>query len=124
MEFKASVIGRVGQAPDFREVSGGKKVCSYSVAANPTKDKTVWVRVTTWDKRAEIDARYIKKGMLVKCEGTLNTDDDGKPRTYEKDGVVRASNFELTAYDVKYLTWGDKEDEESESESPVSQIPF
>ena len=123
MEFKTTIIGRVGRDAELKEVAGGKKVASYSVATNPTKDKTVWVKVTVWDKRAEIDAQYVKKGMLVKCEGTLQSDDQGMPRTYQKDGVTHASNFELTAFDVKYLSKAEGTNQPAE-EKQVEEIPF
>lgn len=123
MEFKTTIIGRVGRDAELKEVAGGKKVASYSVATSPSKDKTVWVKVTVWDKRAEIDAQYVKKGMLVKCEGTLQSDDNGLPRTYQKDGTTIASNFELTAYDVKYLSKSEATAQPAE-EKTVEEIPF
>ena len=124
MELKLTIIGRVGRDPDLREVSGGKKVCSYSVATSPQKDKTVWVNVSTWNRRAEIDAQYLKKGMLVKCEGTIQTDENGKPRTYEKDGIIQSAGLEMTAYDVKYLIWNVEETQKSDSVNTKEEIPF
>lgn len=104
MKFETTIVGRVGSDPDVREVNG-KKVTNYNVACNVSKDKTVWVKVTTWEKRAEIDGKYIKKGMLVMCTGTLQSDGDGKPRIYtDGSGNVKASNFELTAYTVLFLS--------------------
>jgi single stranded DNA-binding protein len=123
MELKVMIIGRVGRDAELKEVTGGKKVCSYNVATNPTKDKTVWFKVTTWDRRAEIDAMYVKKGMLVKCEGTLQSDENGLPRTYTKDGNTIASNFEMTAYDVKYLSKVESA-EQAPAMEKVEEIPF
>lgn len=105
MQFKTTIIGRVGRDPETKVVGSGKTVTSYSVACNVTKEKTVWVKVTTWDKRAELDAQYVKKGMVLQAEGTLQSDENGYPRVYtSKDGEVKASQFELTAYNVLYLS--------------------
>lgn len=125
MEFKTTIIGRVGQDADLRETPNGKKVCNYSVATNPERDKTVWVRVTTWNRQAELDGQYVKKGMIVKCEGILQSDDNGKPRTYEKDGTTYPANFELTSFNTKYITWGDKDNQsDGGSINTAEEIPF
>ena len=104
MKFTTTIIGTVGRDAELKTTKGGKKFCTFSVATKPDKNKTVWVNVTTWDKRAEIDAQYVKKGMIVQVEGTLQSDDSGKPRTYEQGGVVKVSGFELTGFSVLYLS--------------------
>lgn len=123
MEFKTIVIGRVGRDAELKFTKDGKAVCSYSVATNPQKDKTVWVKVTTWDKRAELDGQYVKKGMLVKVEGTLQSDENGKPRTYQdSSGTTLASNFELTGFDVKYLSKPESNGVTQESTQPTFEF--
>lgn len=106
MLFSTRIIGRVAKDAELKD-AGSHKVCKFSVATNPTfgKDKkTVWVNVTTWDKKAEIDAQYVKKGMMVYCEGTLQSDDNGKPRTYTQGGETKVSGFEMTANTVLFLS--------------------
>lgn len=102
-DFEITVIGNVGRDAELRQAVG-KPVCSYSVAVRMGKEKTSWVKVTTWGKQAELDAQYVKSGMKVIVRGVPQTDDKGLPRTYEKDGVVKSSGYEITGYDVKYLT--------------------
>ncbi len=121
-EFKTIIIGRVGRDAELRETSTGKKVSKFSVATNPYGEKTIWVDVSSWGKRAENDAKYVRKGMLVKCEGELQSDANGRPRSYEKDGQTFVSNFELTAFDVRYLT----KPEVTDTPQPDStdEIPF
>ena len=129
MLFQTRIIGRVGRDPEVRDVNG-KKITTYSVATNPTKDKTVWVKVTVWDKRADLDAQYVKKGMLIECEGTLQSDDNGYPRSYtDKEGNMKVSNFELTAYQVRYLSKGEERtrqtsDADVEYGSSEPEFPF
>ncbi len=126
MKFETTIVGRVGADPDVREVNG-KKVTNYNVACNVSKDKTVWVKVTTWEKRADIDGKYIKKGMLVMCTGTLQSDESGKPRTYtDGSGNVKASGFELTAYTVLFLSKTNADGGSSDTaETTLSEtIPF
>ena len=107
MEFSTFVIGRLGKDPETKKV-GDRSVTSYSVATNPTKDKTVWVKVTTWGDQADRDAQYLTKGSLVKCDGTLQSDENGRPRVYQNSaGETVSAGFELTAFRVKYLSKAD-----------------
>lgn len=103
MLFSTRIIGRVAKDAELKD-AGSHKVCKFSVATSPQKDKTVWVNVTTWDKKAEVDAKYIKKGMMVYCEGTLQFDENGKPRTYQSNGETKVAGFELTGNTVLYLS--------------------
>jgi single-strand DNA-binding protein len=62
------VTGYVGSDPQVRQV-GEQQVASFSVAVSRktrSGDKqTVWVRVSCWNKLAEIAAKYVHKGSLV-----------------------------------------------------------
>lgn len=124
MKFSTTIVGTVGRDAELKEVSGGRKVTKYSVATKPSKDKTVWVEVTTWDKRAETDAQYVKKGMVVMVEGTLQFDENGLPKTYQKDGITKASNFALTGYNVIYLSKVQPTENAVPSFEETEEIPF
>lgn len=85
-------IGNLGGDPDMRYLDNGDAVCNFSVAATESwKDKqsgerqerTEWLRVTAFQRQAEICGEYLKKGSKVYVEGKLQT------RSYEKDGVTR-----------------------------------
>jgi single-strand DNA-binding protein len=62
------VTGYVGSDPQVRQV-GEQSVASFSVAVSrKTRNgdkQTVWVRVSCWNKLAEIAAKYVHKGSLV-----------------------------------------------------------
>ena len=62
------VTGFVGSDPQVKMV-GEQQVASFSVAVsrkNRAGDKqTLWVRVSCWNRLAEIAGQYIRKGSLV-----------------------------------------------------------
>lgn len=62
------VTGYVGSDPQVRQV-GDQNVASFSVAVsrkNRSGDKqTVWVRVSCWNKLADVATKYVRKGSLV-----------------------------------------------------------
>ncbi|HXF86363.1 MAG TPA: single-stranded DNA-binding protein [Anaerolineales bacterium] len=107
------IVGNVGKDPEMRYTPSGQAVTSFSVATNrqyttgngEQVKETIWFRVTTWGKQAEICNQYIKKGMKVLVEGRLTPDKTtGGPRVWTKqDGTVGAS-FEVTAGTVRFLS--------------------
>jgi single-strand DNA-binding protein len=107
------LVGNLGRDPEMRYTPSGKPVTSFSVAtshqytnnAGETIKETVWFRITTWGKQAEVCNQYLKKGNKVLVEGRLTADPaTGGPRVWTaQDGAPRAS-FEVTANTVRFLT--------------------
>lgn len=107
------IVGNVGKDPEMRYTPSGQAVTSFSVATNRQYTsgngeqikETIWFRVTTWGKQAEVCNQYVKKGMKVLVEGRLTPDKaTGGPRIWTKqDGTVGAS-FEVTAATVRFLS--------------------
>lgn len=89
---KVQLIGNLGQNPEVKELSGGKKVAKFSLATNETyRNKagekvtdTQWHNLVAWGKTAEIIQKYLKKGSEVAIEGKLLsrswTDKEGNKR--------------------------------------------
>ena len=107
------LVGNLGKDPEMRYTPSGKPVTSFSVATShqytnnngETVKETVWFRVTTWGKQAEVCNQYLKKGSKVLVEGRLTSDPaTGGPRVWSgQDGAPRAS-FEVNANTVRFLS--------------------
>ncbi len=107
------LVGNVGRDPEMRYTPSGQPVTSFSVATNrqytansgEAVKETIWFRVTTWGKTAEVCNQYVKKGSKVLVEGRLTPDaNTGGPRVWTaQDGSPRAS-FEVTASTVRFLS--------------------
>lgn len=73
------LIGRLGQDPEVKTMTSGKKLTTFSVATtdyyrNAQGEKvqdTEWHRIVAWGKVAEIAAEYLSKGEEVALEGKL-----------------------------------------------------
>ena len=83
---KITLAGRVGNVEDLKLVNtanGERKVLSFSAADMKAREgEDPWYRVSIWDTFAEKMAPYIKKGVTLLVEGSLNV------RTYEgKNGT-------------------------------------
>ena len=104
MYHKLTIVGNLGSDPTMKYTPDGKAVTTFSVAASNKKDETVWFRVSTWDKQAEVCNQYLHKGSRVLVEGALKADAQGNPRVYERKDGGWASSYELTAETVRFLT--------------------
>jgi single-strand DNA-binding protein len=114
MSYHTIVIaGNLGRDPEMRFTPAGQAVTNFSIAVNESFTnnngekikRTIWFRVTTWGKQAEICNQYLKKGRMVLVEGRINADPNtGGPRVWSgPDGQPRAS-FEVTATTVRFLS--------------------
>lgn len=73
------LIGRLGQDPEVRTLTSGKKLTTFSLATsdyyrNADGDKvedTQWHNIVAWGKVGEIAAEYLTKGREVALEGKL-----------------------------------------------------
>jgi single-strand DNA-binding protein len=85
---KITIIGRCGKDPETRYSQGGMAICKFSVAVSEKNKKgetTEWFRCVTFDKLAEIAAKYVEKGNEIFLEGRQQTekynDKDGNEKT-------------------------------------------
>lgn len=108
------LIGHVGQQPEMRYTPSGTAVTNFSLAVNKrstnadgqVQEKTIWFRVATWEKRAELASQYLHKGSKVMVVGELN-----EPRAWnDREGVLRAS-LEMTAHEIRFLDSRGREQE-------------
>lgn len=117
MYQKLIIIGNLGGDPEMRYMPDGTAVTNFSVATNrrwtdgrtgDQREETTWIRVSVWGKQAESANQYLSKGSQVLVEGRLRPDPEtGSPRLWTRqDGTVAAS-FEMTAFNVRFLSGRD-----------------
>jgi single-strand DNA-binding protein len=137
MHHMTIILGNLGKDPEMRYTPSGQAVCSFSVASTrkyttgsgEQVKETIWFRVQTWGKLAEVCNQYLKRGGLVYVEGRLIPDKQtGSPRVWNKQDGTAGASFEVNAQTVRFLSRmesGDHEQVEHHAE-PVSEedIPF
>jgi single-strand DNA-binding protein len=107
MYHKIIIVGNLGRDPEMRFIPSGQAVTSFSVAVSDgfgDRKKTIWFRVSAWEKLAETCNNYLKKGSKVLVEGRMNADDSGNPRTWNRQDGSTAASFEITAGTVRFLS--------------------
>ena len=74
-----ALMGRLTREPELRVTPGGTSVCTVTLAVERDyverggERETDYIDVVSWGKTAEFVARYFRKGLLVGCQGRLQT---------------------------------------------------
>jgi single-strand DNA-binding protein len=107
------IVGNLGKDPEMRYLPSGQAVTSFNVATNrqytgqdgQQVKETIWFRVSVWGKQAESCNQYLKKGSKVLVEGRLTPDPaTGGPRLWTRQDGTSASNYEVNAATVRFLS--------------------
>jgi len=108
MWHKITIVGRLGKDVELRYTPDGKAVASFSVAVDDgfgENKKTIWLRVSVWEKQAETCNQYLHKGSLVLVEGRLTPDPKtGGPRIFKRQDGTEGASFEVSATAVRFLS--------------------
>lgn len=120
MYQKLTVLGNLGNEPEFKFTPTGLEVCNFSLASNRKhKDGTeekIWFSVSVFGNQAKPCADYLHKGAKVMIEGRLKANENGNPQTYTKrDGSV-GSTYNLIANQVVFLDCKNASDDDDVAE--------
>lgn len=64
-------VGRLGADAQIKDLEGGKKVLSFSIAVDDGKDRPpVWLDCSRWSEKNAV-AEYMKKGTQVAVSGNV-----------------------------------------------------
>lgn len=108
------LIGNLGSDPELRHTASGTPVCAFRMAVNKhwttpegeKREKTVWFRVTTWKKQAELVNQYLAKGKQVMVIGEVE-----EASVFVNKAGDPAASLEVTATTIKFMGGGDSSEE-------------
>ncbi len=109
---KVILVGNLGKDPEVRRMGSGDPVVSFSLATSESwrdknsgerKEKTEWHNVVVFNEGiAKVAEQYLKKGMKVYLEGSIQTrkwqDQSGADR-YSTEVVLQKFRGELQMLD-------------------------
>jgi single-strand DNA-binding protein len=124
-------IGHLTADPKSQQTGTGKSICRMRMCISDTNSKNkCFIDVESWEKTAEVCAKYLTKGREVFVEGELCTSSwEGKDGTQQSRNYIKASR-------VKFLSSGRKNDgdntstsneknqESSQDEDSSDDVPF
>jgi single-strand DNA-binding protein len=110
-----SFVGTAGRDAEVRFLPSGQAVLNVNVANNVgygDKQKTNWIRVALWGKRAENTVLgNIKKGQQLFCSGELSVEE------YQANDGSTRSQLVLNA-NILDLVGGRKDDGQQQQQKP------
>ena len=111
------LIGNLTKDIETRQTPNGKSVATLSIAVKrPHSEETDFFNVVVWDKKAEICAKYLKKGSKVGIVGYLYNN------SYEANDGTKRTITQINAIEVEFLT--PKQVEEQPEVIPAKRPPL
>ena len=106
MYQQITIVGNLGNDPEMRYTASGIPVTNFNVATSRVwtnqegqrQEKTIWFRVTAWQKQAELVSQYLSKGRQVLVVGEMEEPD----LWTDREGNQRAS-LQVRAFSIKFL---------------------
>lgn len=117
---KVFLIGRLTHDPELRYTPNGTPVADlklatsrkYATREGESREETLYIVVTVWNRQAENCCQYLRKGRAVHVEGYL------KEETWETREGEKRSKIKVEAERVQFL---DRK-EDGIAQPPVSQM--
>lgn len=109
-----TLIGNLATDVEVKELGDGKRVASFLLAVDRLgKDGGAdFVRVSVWEKQADLCYRYLGKGKRVGLDGRLRS------RSWQDGEGNKRSALEVVASRVEFLSPPDG------AEGRAAEIPF
>ena len=108
-----SLIGNLATEVELKDVAEGKRVASFLLAIDrPSKDGGAdFVRISVWDRQAELCNEYLGKGKRVGLDGRLRS------RSWQDADGTRRTAVEVVANRVEFLSQPD-------GSAAAADVPF
>jgi single-strand DNA-binding protein len=107
-----ALIGNLATDVDLRDVGEENKVASFVLAVDRAGPEAGadFLRITAWNRQAELCERYLAKGRRVGVEGRL------RAHSWEDAEGKKRSSVEVVARRVEFLTPPER--------APAGEVPF
>jgi len=113
------ITGNLGDDPKEYFSPEGVPVTSFDLAFQAAKKKTCWIRVATFNKLAEICAKYLHKGARIAISGVLDQN-----KWTDKEGNNH-STFQLLGSNIEFIKTDGRGFKEGESSDTINDgVPF
>jgi single-strand DNA-binding protein len=91
------LTGNLGGDPEISFYGEGQQITSFNLAFSASKKKTGWIKVSCFNRLAEIAEKYLHKGARIGVIGSLDQ------RKWETDEGVQKSAFQLIAQSLEFI---------------------
>ncbi len=90
------LTGNLGNDPEISFYGEGQPIANFNLAFHSSKKKTGWIKITCFNRLAEIAEKYLHKGARIAVVGTLDQ------KRWEDDGVTKTA-YQLIANSLEFI---------------------
>lgn len=109
------LIGRITKDIELRYTPSNKAIAEISLAVNNGKDDTTFIRLTAFDKLAELVSKYCKKGDLIGTQSII------KNHNWEDKEGIKHYEYSFIINKISFLTKANKEEVKKQDNTSVFQ---
>lgn len=109
------LIGRITKDIELRYTPSNKAVAEISLAVNNGKDDTTFIRLTAFDKLAELVSKYCKKGDLIGTQSII------KNHNWEDKEGIKHYEYSFIINKISFLAKSNKEEIKKQDNTSVFQ---
>jgi len=109
------LIGKITKDIELRYTPSNKAVVQISLAVNNGKDDTTFIRLTAFDKLAELISNYCKKGDLIGTQSII------KNHNWEDKEGIKHYEYSFIINKISFLTKANKEEVKKQDNTSVFQ---
>jgi single-strand DNA-binding protein len=91
------LTGNLGGDPDIHFSQNGEPVANFNLAFRAGKKRTGWIRVTAFNKLAEITEKHLHKGARIAVSGSLDH------HKWESDQGESRSSIQMIAGSIEFI---------------------
>ena len=92
-----TLTGNLGADSEVFYSSEGDPVATFNLAFRSSKKKTGWIKITCFNRQAEVAERYLHKGARIGVVGYLDQ------QKWETDEGVQRSSYQLIANTLEFI---------------------
>ena len=106
------LTGNLGADPEVFYSSEGDPVATFNIAFRSSKKKTSWIKITCFNRQAEVAELYLHRGARIAVAGYLDQ------QKWETDEGVQRSSFQLIANTIEFIKTDGRGFEEGQDGTP------
>jgi single-strand DNA-binding protein len=115
---QCTLTGNLGADPEVFYSSEGNPVATFNIAFHSSKKKTCWIKVTCFQKLAEVVQKYLHKGARIAVIGTLDQS------RWETDEGIQRTSFHLIANTLEFIKTDGRGFEAGKEGEQPEEVPF
>ena len=110
------LTGNLGADPEIFYSSDGDPIATFNLAFKASRKKTGWIKVTCFNKLAEVTEKYLHKGARIALTASMDQ------QKWEADDGSKRSSHQLIANSIEFIKTDGRGFDEGQN--PDDDVPF